>query len=176
MRSEYELAALNELAAEIHSRNIRLGFYEPALERPFDGMLMNVVAEVAEAQEEWRDGRGLNETYWTIKAAGDPDVAANLFKVIAGELHVSNYDWDFRGGDGPDNSVPKWLKLTPELLRTMPGIAKYAKPEGIPTELADIIIRVLDICANWGIDISAAIADKMAYNETRPYRHGGKLS
>lgn len=48
------------------------------------------------------------------------------------------------------------------------------KPCGIPTELADIIIRVLDTCAANGIDISEAVCIKMAYNKTRSYRHGGK--
>ena len=48
------------------------------------------------------------------------------------------------------------------------------KPEGIPIELADVIIRVLDYCGYTGIDIDAAISQKHEYNRTRPYRHGGK--
>jgi hypothetical protein len=48
------------------------------------------------------------------------------------------------------------------------------KPEGVPSEMADIIIRVLDACAAYGIDIDAAVAEKMAYNKTRPHKHGGK--
>ena len=48
------------------------------------------------------------------------------------------------------------------------------KPEGIPTELADVIIRVLDYCGYAGIDIDAAISQKHEYNKSRPYRHGGK--
>jgi len=48
------------------------------------------------------------------------------------------------------------------------------KPEGIPIELADIVIRVMDYCAHVGIDLEAAIETKHAYNLTRPYRHGGK--
>jgi len=49
------------------------------------------------------------------------------------------------------------------------------KPLGIPIELADVIIRVLDVCADYGINIDQAVALKMAYNDTRPYRHGGKI-
>lgn len=48
------------------------------------------------------------------------------------------------------------------------------KPEGIPTELADVIIRIFDYCGKEGIDIDAAITQKHEYNKTRPYRHGGK--
>lgn len=48
------------------------------------------------------------------------------------------------------------------------------KPEGIPIELADAIIRILDYCGRHDIDIANAILLKMEYNKTRPYRHGGK--
>ena len=44
------------------------------------------------------------------------------------------------------------------------------KPEGIPIELADVIIRVLDYCGYAGIDIDAAISQKHEYNRTRPVK------
>lgn len=49
------------------------------------------------------------------------------------------------------------------------------KPEGIPIELADAIIRILDYCGYAEIDIDEAIKIKARYNKTRPYRHGGKV-
>jgi|TARA_R110002110_G_scaffold181380_6_gene387641 NTP pyrophosphatase (non-canonical NTP hydrolase) len=52
---------------------------------------------------------------------------------------------------------------------------KPTKPEGFPTELADVIIRVLDMCGGAEIDIAAVVRQKMDYNKTRPYRHGGKV-
>lgn len=54
------------------------------------------------------------------------------------------------------------------------GSIQLSKPCGIPIEIADLIIRTLDMCGYYGIDIDAAIAEKMAYNELRPIRHGGK--
>ncbi|CAM3305151.1 MULTISPECIES: nucleoside triphosphate pyrophosphohydrolase family protein [Paenibacillus] len=48
------------------------------------------------------------------------------------------------------------------------------KPCGIPSELADIVIRVFDACGRYGIDLERAITQKMTYNATRPRRHGGK--
>lgn len=49
------------------------------------------------------------------------------------------------------------------------------KPEGIPTELADVILRILDMCGRYGIDISDVLAKKHEYNKTRPNKHGGKV-
>lgn len=48
------------------------------------------------------------------------------------------------------------------------------KPEGLAVELADIIIRTLDLCGALGIDIEQAVETKHAYNCTRSHRHGGK--
>lgn len=50
----------------------------------------------------------------------------------------------------------------------------YGKPEGFPIELADVLIRLLDACQLWEIDITRAMQKKAQYNITRPYRHGGK--
>jgi hypothetical protein len=48
------------------------------------------------------------------------------------------------------------------------------KPCGIPSEMADEIIRVLHFCGKHKIDIDKAVREKMAYNESRPMKHGGK--
>lgn len=50
------------------------------------------------------------------------------------------------------------------------------KPEGVPVELADLLIRVFDTCQAYGIPLLLALHMKMEYNETRPYRHGGKAA
>ena len=49
------------------------------------------------------------------------------------------------------------------------------KPEGIPTELADVVIRIMDMCGRYEIDLEKAILKKHEYNKSRPYRHGGKV-
>lgn len=43
-------------------------------------------------------------------------------------------------------------------------------------ELADIIIRALDMAGRLNIDIESVVAAKHKYNATRPKRHGGKLA
>ena len=50
------------------------------------------------------------------------------------------------------------------------------KPEGLGVELADTIIRICDMAEYMGIDLADVINAKMAYNKTRPYRHGNKIA
>lgn len=49
-----------------------------------------------------------------------------------------------------------------------------AKPYGVPSEMADVVIRVFHFCAKHGIDLDKVVSEKMAYNDSRPYKHGGK--
>lgn len=46
--------------------------------------------------------------------------------------------------------------------------------QGIPVELEDVILRILDYCAYAGIDIETWLEKKNEYNRVRPYKHGGK--
>lgn len=56
------------------------------------------------------------------------------------------------------------------------GTNPPAKPEGVPSEVADVFIRGLDFTDAWTIDAGAAIVEKINYNATRGFRHGGKAA
>jgi hypothetical protein len=54
---------------------------------------------------------------------------------------------------------------------------KPDKPEGFSVELADAFLRMCDLVRRLGLDedFVQALLLKAKYNETRSYRHGGKL-
>lgn len=49
------------------------------------------------------------------------------------------------------------------------------KPEGLPVEIVDVIIRSLDLLTALGHDAGALIRHKLDYNRTRTHRHGGRV-
>jgi NTP pyrophosphatase (non-canonical NTP hydrolase) len=57
--------------------------------------------------------------------------------------------------------------------KDFPGLGS-GKPEGVGAEMADCLIRLLDMATRWDIDLVAEYERKMKYNWTRSYRHGGR--
>lgn len=57
---------------------------------------------------------------------------------------------------------------------SMTGRKGEPKPEGIPIEFADVVIRLFDLAEFLGIDLPHAVREKMIFNDTRSYKHGGK--
>lgn len=54
--------------------------------------------------------------------------------------------------------------------------SENGKPDGIPSELADAVIRCFDMADYYGIDlekaiIEKAIIEKAEFNKSRPYKH-----
>jgi NTP pyrophosphatase (non-canonical NTP hydrolase) len=133
-------------------------------QRSFAELLMLVVSECAEALEDWRNGYEVDKPRWQVTSRTPDAPTANLeahgdrmrLRTASETREVSLNNVDDR-----------------ELLR---GHGWYTKPIGIPSELADIIIRILDISGAYGVDIEDAVRTKMEFNETREVRHGGKRS
>ncbi len=44
----------------------------------------------------------------------------------------------------------------------------------IEEEVADVFIRLMDLCGKLDIDVGMVVLAKMAYNQTRPHMHGGR--
>lgn len=59
--------------------------------------------------------------------------------------------------------------------KSLDRAGRLRKPEGVPSEIADVVIRCLDFADAYGFNLGEIIAEKIAYNETRPYKHGKKF-
>lgn len=49
---------------------------------------------------------------------------------------------------------------------------KLPQYDGLHVELADCLIRILDFCGMFNVDIGAITEAKLAYNKSRAYKHG----
>ena len=52
------------------------------------------------------------------------------------------------------------------------GCSCSPKTEGWATEYVDTIIRILDTLGAAGVDVDEILERKMAFNDTRPHKHG----
>lgn len=54
------------------------------------------------------------------------------------------------------------------------GAGQAFKPEGVGSEFADLLIRLLDMADVFGFDLEREYVRKLAYNRTRAFQHGGR--
>jgi NTP pyrophosphatase (non-canonical NTP hydrolase) len=104
---------------------------------------------------DWRDAvytTALNHGWWDDENPNIPEKIALMHSELSEALE------EYRNGDSPTGF----------------RLSNTGKPEGFSVELADVIIRVLDLCGHYGIDIEQVLEKKHTYNLTRPHRHGGK--
>lgn len=93
----------------------------------------------------------------------------NKMMLVVGE--VSEAHEELRHGKAPDFTYyPTASTGVP-----IPGKEHHFKPEGIPSEIADTVIRCFDYAGIGGIDLAAIIQEKLAYNASRPAKHGKKF-
>ncbi|MBZ4662791.1 MAG: MazG nucleotide pyrophosphohydrolase domain protein [Caloramator sp.] len=71
-----------------------------------------------------------------------------------------------------NNAIAARLALIhSEVSEALEAIRKGDK-ENFKEELADIVIRVFDLCGGLSIDLEHEIEKKMEKNKQRPYKHG----
>ena len=199
----------DNMAQDAHATAKNKGWWGPDKDNPerrsVSDQTNNFHAELSEAWEEWRDGRGIRTVYESEggKPEGFPVELADLlirlgdtsarydFRVNSSiriaVRHTRGVAYISTDSDSQDVSDfvaamhkalailwqnMKALHVNPSAERTSLGNIELRRSAS--SALALCVITVLSLCERAEIDIGEAIERKMAYNTTRPHRHGGK--
>lgn len=145
------MASIAELQDRAYQQSADKGFHDNEPTEPRAIVSLNaerialIHSELSEALEELRKGQPVNKNYYPVPALPNSLVA---------EVGVA--------------------KAEEIMIRERLEKGTLTKPEGVPSELADVVIRVLDFCGANDIDLEGAIAEKLNYNAGRAHMHGGK--
>ena len=100
-------------------------------------------------------------------------------RAVQEEIHQTAVEkgwWDGARSDGELIAL-----MHSELSEALEALRNHNPPDdkiphfnGAEAELADCIIRILDMAEARGWNIADALVAKMAYNKTREHKHGGK--
>ena len=92
----------------------------------------------------------------------------------AHDIAVEHGWWN---NDRPESEA--LLKIVVEVAEAVQALEKGNPPDkhlphfdSVTVELADVIIRAMDLAGAMFPDVPAAVVEKMAFNKGREYRHG----
>jgi len=140
------MKGINELSTEIYENAKSKGFHDDDYKKNIGEMLCLIHSEVSEALEADRKDR-FTKTL-SIKDGVSED----------SKIPMSGAGWALSKSDNEEFKKE---------------FTYYVK-DTFEDELADIMIRVMDLAAFKGIDLEAHIKAKMRYNSLREYKHGKK--
>lgn len=155
-------ASLDLLQEYIGQGNASRGFHDEG----------DFLREVAESPERF----GLSQkqadanlrNYYTARIAlVDTEIAEAIEELRAGRGVTEHY---YSGGSHVNNEDGHTVRL--EDTDPMDANFQLRKPEGVPAELTDAFIRILDLAHEMKFSLSTVAFEKLSFNQTRPRLHG----
>lgn len=194
--SEISLHWINGVARDIHANACDKGFYEDSpkgypARRANEGYIIRRInlinSEVAEAYEAIRAGKVIATAHPTA-TKDSPDFAAQYVELVKGTAEEELADTfirilDFVASLGEVVSSFEFSKNPPkpvvtidhafyQLTRTILDLAQLNTSE---ITVAKALHICISIATYLEINLARAVVEKMAYNKTRPYKHGKKF-
>ena len=180
---------LTELQKEAHAIAKEKSWWDEP--RTFGDCIALVHSELSEALEAYRAGKPWWVTGSHMDTNGPDGIAAELADVVIRVADMAEwYGVDLSKynvppvGKHPNRSFGTWITGIHWYLGAayQAGAYQWEHEEALDfprgqewvDRLGRTVQEVLNMVAHYGIDLDAAIAAKMEYNKTRPYRHGGK--
>jgi len=127
-----------------------------------------------------------NRTYGVERNLKYADEQSRAINILAAKVHEANAKWwvDLNTGQPLKRNVGELLCLVhSELSEAMEGHRKGLNDDKLPhrsmfeVELADAMIRILDIAAGFNLDLGGAYVEKMAFNAVREdHKHEARLA
>lgn len=129
---------------------------------------------------------GLGLSFVACDGRGEINQSQLAISRLMVEVHLANAKWwqDLHTGEPIERNVGELLMLTvSELAEAMEGHRKGLMDDKLPhrpmieVELADALIRILDMAAGLDLDLAGAYVEKMAYNAQRAdHQHANRLA
>lgn len=97
------------------------------------------------------------------------------FDTLQTETYETATDHGFHENLDNPLRVPTYLALIGSEVSEALEAHRKGENDKLPSELADIVIRTMDLAESLGIRLSKEIVDKHEFNKNRPHKHGNKL-
>jgi NTP pyrophosphatase (non-canonical NTP hydrolase) len=121
------------------------------------------------------------ETQRRVVTDTDKQSFVTLFRILQREIQANSAEHGFWEGGQKRNKAEMLALMHSELSEALEAI-RHGNPEdkhcsgfgNLEIELADTVIRIMDFAEGFGLPVAEAILAKMAFNATRPHKHGNK--